>query len=259
LAKTEIVSEEEIILDSEDELEFQEQASPDESSESGSEFELSDNDSLAGSQDEDAAITEAKLVSYAQAIADDDMDAEDVLVDAAIQESLQTAQAARAIANGVTSAGVGSSGSKTRAPRNAASALRAAAAERRMSRAKEPHTSDAEFELSDEEEDAQSSMSDSPLSGRASKKGKGKAKGKGDDSHQTTWTNMSQTDRKRRQQENRAAARARKAQERKLIEKLGRRLTQVYLRSSLYLFRYFLTRTHREKKILSLCSNIIPN
>ncbi|KAI0699817.1 SNF2 family N-terminal domain-containing protein [Cytidiella melzeri] len=212
-------NDDEVIPNSEDELEYDEKTSIAESSESGSEFELSHEESIAGSQDEDDITPEIKLRSYAEALEDEGIDAEDVLMDFAVKESLQTAQNALSTANGSSSAGAGFSRSKE--PRNAAAALRAAAAERRASRARnEPVVVDDDEDFEDEDQ----AMSD--LSGEepSAKKSKGKKKDKADVRSRSKV--MTFVDIRKRKYEDRQAARSRKAEERSLIEKLGRKLTQ---------------------------------
>ncbi len=219
------MEDEEPVADYEDELEYDEQASVDESSASGSEFELSEEGSVAGSQDEDDITPDVKLRSFAQALEDEGIDADDVLMDFAVQESLQTARNDSSKASGHSSAGAGSSSVKK--PRNAAAALRAAAAERRLSIAKkEPVviSDDEDFKLPEDENSAESDNSDDSIDEEPlSKKAKGKAKAVVRQQPKV----MTVADIKRRRAEARQQTKERKAEERELRKKFGRKLTQV--------------------------------
>ena len=209
---------EEEAADSSDELQYDEEASIDESSASGSEFELSSDDSIAGSQDEDDITSEVELRTFAEALQEEGVDAEDVLMDFAVQESLLAAQKDRTVANGHSSAGAGSSNAtKTR---DAAAALRAAAAERRLSRTKSGSL-DEDFDIQEEIiEISDDSADEQPLS-----KNKGKGKGKATVRQQSQTVTLN--DLKAKGRESRRNARLRKAQERELAAELGRKLTQV--------------------------------
>lgn len=249
------MEDEEPVADYEDELEYDEQASVDESSASGSEFELSEEGSVAGSQDEDDITPDVKLRSFAQALEDEGIDADDVLMDFAVQESLQTARNDNSKASGHSSAGAGSSSVKK--PRNAAAALRAAAAERRLSIAKkEPVviSDDEDFKLPEDENSAESDNSDDSIDEEPlSKKAKGKAKAVVRQQPKV----MTVADIKRRRAEARQQTKERKAEERELRKKFGRKLTQV---TSWQIHRSIaLTYRHRLRRILLLSRSIIQS
>lgn len=230
-AKSVASDEDEIIPNSEDELEYDEKASVQESSDSGSEFELSETGSVVGSQDEDDITPETNLRSYAQALEDEGIDADDVLMDFAIKESLNSVEYDMDIQAGTTSSGAGSS--KVKKTRNAAAALRAAAAERRASRGKKGAsiTVDDDYEPApDDDEEAISELSvaseeeEEPLS----KKKKGKAKAKATVKVNTAPRKvMTMKELRDHKSELRRQARLRRAEEASLRKKLGRRLTQV--------------------------------
>ena len=127
---------------------------------------------MIGSEDEDDITTDTKLRSYAQALEEEGIDADEIVMDAVIQESLETA---RAEASGTAGAG----GSKAKPSRNAAAALRAAAAERRLTRAKgEPDVIDVDAIMSDALDSDIEILSDSSEEPLAKPRGKGKGKGK---------------------------------------------------------------------------------
>lgn len=117
---------------SEHELEYDENASIEESDNSGSEFEVSEQDSIeVDDQDEEYAPKSRKSPRKQSLLAidqdsSDDENGEQIMLDAAIQESLQTARLDQAASNGA-----GPSSRRT-ASSNPAAALRAAAAERRL-------------------------------------------------------------------------------------------------------------------------------
>lgn len=202
-----------------------------ESSDSGSEFELSEADSIEGSQDETDITPETKIRTYAQALEDEGIDADDVLMDFAIKESLNDADNDNSVRNGTSSRGAGSS--KPIKARTAAAALRAAAADRRLSRARKGTRSmvDNDYEPPEDDEDkdeknadlSPSSEDEQPLS----KKGKAKAKVVTRSRVADAPKYMTFADMKERKAESRRLARQRKAEERGLAAKLGRRLTQV--------------------------------
>ncbi|CDO74187.1 Glycosyltransferase Family 2 protein [Trametes cinnabarina] len=144
-----------------------------------------------------------------------DEDDEEVMVDAAVRESLQTARQDAEHAAGLSSAGAGSS--KARPPTNKAAALRAAAAERRLARASEVDVIDltSDFEALSSESDSE----EEPLS-----KGKEKQAAKAKAAKSMTLTEL----RKARREERKEARLRRNAtatEEAKLREELGRRLT----------------------------------
>ncbi|KAI0676710.1 SNF2 family N-terminal domain-containing protein [Trametes maxima] len=97
-----------------------------------------------------------------------DEDDEEVMVDAAVRQSLQTAREDQERAAGLISAGAGSS--KPCPPANKAASLRAAAAERRLAREQHSEVIDYESEALLSESESE----DEPLS-----KGKGKSQGEG--------------------------------------------------------------------------------
>ncbi|PSS31981.1 hypothetical protein PHLCEN_2v2223 [Hermanssonia centrifuga] len=213
--------EDEIVPDSQEEgLEYDEQASIDESEGSGSEFEASDEDEFVeGSQEEDNINADIKLRAYAEALAEEGLDAEELIMDFAIQESLESSRNPHS--RGQASSAAGSSSSK-KPVRNAAAALRAAAAERRLQRSQNKDSDVSEEYAFDEDSDSGSS-DDS----QTRKKGKGKPKGK-------TATvivkakakHMSLADLKKQRQEQRQRASERRREEAALRKKLGRKLTQ---------------------------------
>ncbi|KAI0341445.1 hypothetical protein BDW22DRAFT_1358999 [Trametopsis cervina] len=211
------VEEDEIISNSEDELEYNEQASLNELSESGSEFELSAEEYIPGNQEDDDA--EVQLRSFAQALQDEGVDAEDILMDVAVQESLQSARSTHSEITGAVASGSGPA--KSTKPRNAAAALRAAAAERRVSHAKSDTVAaglDDDFDPSDDEVNS----SDEEF---LPKKGKGKGKGSTQAAARRPAKMMSFAELRKHKQELRQAAKLRRAEERVIAQKLGRKLT----------------------------------
>ncbi|EMD41151.1 hypothetical protein CERSUDRAFT_131728 [Gelatoporia subvermispora B] len=199
-----------------------------ESDDSGSEFEVSEDDTAF----EDEGMDDASDVD--DGLADEGIDDEAVMVDAAIQESFQTAHAEASTRAGLSSAGAGSS--RGRAPVSKAVALRAAAAERRLARARRQAAGEDEdnddadvIVIPDSEDEAVLSdgSEDIPL---AKGKGKARARGKKVTIADTTAPRvMSMLELKEQRKEQRRKARlARKATdeaERELIQKLGRKLT----------------------------------
>ena len=167
----------EVVEDSVVEEILEENGSLSESEPSGSEFEASDasNSFIEDSQDEELRLPRrSKLIN--DELAEEGFDDEEVMLDAAIQESLQTARQEHDVALGVASSGAGSSKSKT--PRNNAASLRAAAAERRVALARNGAPDVDDFSP-DSDATSESSLSDSedePLSSIA--KGKKKTNNK---------------------------------------------------------------------------------
>ncbi|KAI0637648.1 SNF2 family N-terminal domain-containing protein [Trametes polyzona] len=155
----------------------------------------------------------------------DDED-EDVMVDAAVQQSLRTAREERDRAAGLASAGAGSS--KPRASTNKAAALRAAAAERRLA---QNHDVEVIELLTESEAPSESESEDEPLS-----KSKGKQVAKSKPSKTMTLTEMRKANREERRQArlNRSAT---AKEERALREELGRRLTYAE-KSTIALHKY---------------------
>ena len=221
------VSDDEEVPDSqEEELEYNEE-SPEESEDSGSEFELDDDEaSVQGSEDEDDITTETKLRSFATALEEVGIDADELVMNVVVQESIEMARESR------TS---GASSSKARAARSVAAALRAAAAEQRITRSQgtAPEVIDVdadELEYNSDVELVESSQDDAPedeISPDDKGKGKAKARGKGK-GKQTPKSRQSRTmtiaEMKR---EERLAKKTRKAEEKALRKKFGRKLTQV--------------------------------
>ncbi|KAI0750681.1 SNF2 family N-terminal domain-containing protein [Daedaleopsis nitida] len=172
-----------------------------ESSDSGSEFDPVDSDSdFAGDMDEED---------------------EEVMVDAAVRQSLQNARQEQDRAAGLTSAGASSS--KSRGPTNKAAAVRAAAAERRLAqqqdRVSDPET-DLEW-LSDTGDEKESD--EEPLSN-----GKGKQAAKPKKSAVQSKP-MTLQEMKKKNKEERKMERLRRRgianEEAELRQKLGRKLT----------------------------------
>ncbi|THH13328.1 hypothetical protein EW146_g6873 [Bondarzewia mesenterica] len=169
-------SEDEIVPDSEDGLEYDENASLDESLDSGSEFE--DEDAASDFEDQDDEDEEydmkprkssRKIVTNVE---EDDLDA--VMIDAAIQDSLHTLAVETSVLVGVSSAGAGSSSfraANTPATRAAQAALRRLAQDRGEDHF-EQYPSEDEAALS---ELSSFTAEDAPLAVQ----GKGKARAKG--------------------------------------------------------------------------------
>lgn len=185
-----------------------------------------DDETVDDSQDDDDITTNTRLRSYAEALAEEGIDADEIMMDIVVQESLDLARSAQV---GDTS---GAGSSKPKPARTPAAALRAAAAERRLS-----HTQSGVSEAIDVDAyesdplDMLSDLSseDEPLKGKgkAKAKGKGKAKAKAKGSTKTISNKkISWAERKREQKR---LDTERKAEEKALRKKLGRKLTQVYL------------------------------
>lgn len=170
------VADEEELASDPDELEYDEQASIDESEDSGSEFQVSDEEVVGANDSEDEPTSDKKLQAYAEALEEEGIDADDILLNVAVQESLESS---RRNQRGASNSSAGSS--KPRNGSSAAAALRAAAAERRMTKkAKTGKDVDDEDFVEDsgagEDDDLEvlSDVSDEPVKS----KGKGKAKAK---------------------------------------------------------------------------------
>lgn len=227
------VSEEEVLDSQDDELEYDEQASLyNDSDDSGSEFQISDDDELVeDSQDDDDITTDTKLRSFAEALTEEGIDADEIMMDVVVQESLELARSAQL----GDSAGAG--GSNSQPARTAAAALRAAAAERRLARLQDGASDVIDVDVYDSDSEqapmyisSDMSSEDEPLNIKGKKKAKkevktkakGKAKAKGNTKsagNKTTWAE------KRREQ--RRLDTERKAEEKALRKKLGRKLTLV--------------------------------
>ncbi|KAG6878349.1 hypothetical protein C0993_008107 [Termitomyces sp. T159_Od127] len=187
----------------------------DESEGSGSEYVVSEE------EDENALVAS-------------DSDEEAVMLAAAAEMSLQTAWS-----NGASGSGSGS-GSSSRKPLNKVSALAAAAAERRMKRANKDIDVDDYLSEDDQEIDESGSDSDVPLSS----KGKGKALVKKLDLN--PWPTVSKkhmtlaqlrAEKKEQRRRTNEWKKEIKAEEKKLMRELGRRLTYAE-KSSLALLRH---------------------
>lgn len=219
------------VIVSEIELEYDENASIEESDDSGSEFEASEDSdseleyvvkSRKSPRKQSLPITDEDFLV-------DDESSDEVMLDAAIQASLQTAHLDQAARNGVGS-------SRQSLSSNPAAALRAAAAERRIARANQAIDvdDDAAFVL-EYESDALSSSEEEALSKTKGKgKGKGKAPNKSTTVYDTTSTKfMSISERRRLNREQRKLASASKRENRKeelkMLKLLGRPLTYVRL------------------------------
>lgn len=234
------ILDEEVIPDSqgEEELEYNEAPTPAESDDSGSEFELSDEDdeddgSWHESDVDDIQAT-AKLHSFAEALEEDGIDADDIVMDIVVKESLEMARSTQIEG----SSGAGSS--KKNSARTVAAALRAAAAEGRLTRSQQPsEVIDVDAYNSDVLDD--SSLSEVSISDGeplAKAKGKSKAKGKakakapaksksaGSAAKIMTIGELRQQKREQRKEKRRQAD-ERKKEERAMRKKLGRKLTQV--------------------------------
>lgn len=144
------------------------------------------------------------------------------MLDAAIQESLNTAREERDVAAGITDANASSS--RLKGARNKAAALLAAAAEEGLELA-EDQDSDFKDDLSDESE-AEFSSEEEPLVDSKGK-GKGKAKATGKKTTKNKPKKMTMKEIRRLRREERLAAQGNKLEERNLSRKLGRKLTYV--------------------------------
>jgi DNA repair protein RAD16 len=209
---------------SEIELEYDENASIEESDTSGSEFQASEDDEEAEDDEEEYVVKPRKFPHKRNPlVVDEDFlgsDDDEIMLDAAIHESLQTA---------CLDNGVGSS-SRPSAPSNSAAAVRAAAAERRLARANQAiDVDDAAFLI---ESDAENSSDEETFS-----KAKAKAPKNSATVHDTTSTKfMSISQRRKLNREQRrlgaAARRGNRKEELAMVKLLGRKLTYVRLKSS---------------------------
>ncbi|KAF7969408.1 hypothetical protein HWV62_27403 [Athelia sp. TMB] len=208
------------IVSENDELEFDEQASVQESDISESEFEASDEESDVAPASAARKSPRKRALPDSDFELDNDSEDEQIMLDAAIQESLQSARQTRN-----ATAAVGSSSSGPRISTNPAAALRAAAAERRLARSNQ----DIEINesLLDDELTALSSSDDEPLAKKQAAKAKGKKAVTVRDTSKVMITSFSekraQTRDKRRADNN--AKRANKQEEKELMKQLGRKLT----------------------------------
>ena len=153
-----------------------------------------------------------------------DTDDEELMVGAAVQQSLQSAREDQERTAGLTSAGAASSKARP-SPTKAAAALRAAAAERRLARSSQPEVIDL---VSDSEEVSFASESEEePLS---------KAKGKQAAKPRTKTKTMTLKELRELRKEERRQARARRngtaSEEAAMRKQLGRKLT--YVSGSIY-------------------------
>lgn len=167
----------------------------------------------------------------------DDLDEndEEVMLEAAVEQSLRTAREDQERAAGLTSAGTGSSKSKSRAPTSNAAALRAAAAERRLAtqQGKINPSEESEMELLSDIDGKESE--EEPLS-----KGKGKqvAKAKGAARAKVmTFQELKKLSKEERKMQ-RLRRRGMKKEEAELCMKLGRKLTHVSRNLSLSRIRH---------------------
>lgn len=160
------------------ELEYDEQASIDEFEDSGSEFQVSDDEVAAELVEDDDVESDAEneLQAYAEALQEDGIDAEDILMSAAIKDSLESARNDRSAQEGQSSSGAGSS-SSSRKP-TAAAALRAAAAERRVAQLKKGRKVDVDDDYEEEAQITDNEVSAESSDDEAAPKGKGKVKAK---------------------------------------------------------------------------------
>lgn len=211
------VSEDAIIL--ERELEYDENVPTEESDDSGSDFEASKQGSVEIETEDEEYMRKSRrsprkqsLPAIDQYLSDDEND-EQIMLDVAIQESLQTARLDQTASNGAGPS------SRPIAPSNRAAALRAAAAERRLSSA-----NNLEYILSTESE-AESSGDEALFKAKASRKSV--------TIRDTTSTKfMSMSERRKLKKEKRkfnAAANRRgtRKEELAMIRELGRPLTLV--------------------------------
>ncbi|KAI0662868.1 SNF2 family N-terminal domain-containing protein [Cubamyces menziesii] len=158
-----------------------------------------------------------------------DTDDEELMVGAAVQQSLQSAREDQERTAGLTSAGAGSSKARP-SPTKAAAALRAAAAERRLARSSQPEVIDL---VSDSEEVSFASESEEePLS---------KAKGKQAAKPRTKTKTMTLKELRELRKEERRQARARRngtaSEEAAMRKQLGRKLTYAE-KSTIALHKY---------------------
>lgn len=204
---------EEVVSD--DELNFEDPMAVDESGESGSDFQASEDEDFddkpmkarRSPRKGNLAISEADFV-------DDDEELDDIMLSAAVKLSKQT-----------NSGAVDESGAGPSTPnrgQSCASALRAAAAERRLSKSKD----DDLFELPEDyvEDSELSDVESSEGEPLQKAKGKGKAKAKATTSENNV---MTLADIRKQRRAARSTRRENYAEEKKLMKELGRKLTYV--------------------------------
>lgn len=230
---------------SEHELEYDENVSIEESDDSASDFEASEDES---DSEEDFVIKTHKtpnkrsLPIMDEGFLDDEND-DEIMIDAAIRESLRTAHLDSDARNGIGS-------SRSSVPSNPAAALRAAAAERRLARASQAIDVDA-FE-------EPISISDTPTSSdEALPKFKGKISKKLATIRDTTSTKfMSMSERRKLNSEQRklasAARRENRMEENAMVKQLGRKLTYVRTAASSNSFSEDLNPIQAEKSTIAL-------
>ena len=194
-----------------------------ESDNSGSEYEVSDIDDALNGEDSDNSADDYAEPAVVDEYTEQGVDDEDVMMDAAIQASLDSARLDNGCNAGMSSAGAGSS--RQHPPVNSAAALRAAAAERRL--AKELQDDDASIAEISSGSEVSLSEDEQPL---AKGKGKGKAKVSAtmlkliDTSEGKI---MTAAERRRERQLRRQEQSVLKMAERRLRTQLGRKLTYV--------------------------------
>jgi DNA repair protein RAD16 len=231
---------------SERELEYDENVSIEESDDSASDFEASEDES-----EEDFVIKTRKIPNKRSLpIMDegflDDEDDDEIMIDAAIRESLRTVRLDSDARNGIGS-------SRSSVPSNPAAALRAAAAELRLARASHVIDVDAfeePFSISD---------SDTPTSSdeEALPKSKGKTSKKSATIRDTISTKfMSMSERRKLNSEQRklasAARRENRKEENAMVKQLGRKLTYVRIPTSSNSFSEDLNPIQAEKSTIAL-------
>lgn len=218
---------------SEPELEYDENASVEESDLSGSEFEASDNEPQVDEDfEEEFPVKTRKSPRKSRTILDadfeDDSEGEEIMMDAAIQESLHSARMGQ-----ISSNGAGPSSSRPKASSKSAAALRAAAAEKRLAHSKGEDVDSDEFQIALEtEEEAQSSSEEEAFT-KTKGKGKGKKAPKKTvivrDTSSTKF--MSLSERRALNREKRKLAKSANSANRKeelaMIKQFGRKLTYV--------------------------------
>ncbi|KZT12677.1 uncharacterized protein LAESUDRAFT_689397 [Laetiporus sulphureus 93-53] len=191
--------------DSEDDIAF-----IDESDDSGSEYEASDLDSTSGNESGDGTY-EGNISDTASVAGIDD---EGIMMDAAIQQSLEDARLEHSYTMGTSSAGAGSS--KSRAPVHSEAAKRAAAAERRLAKTQRHRDEDDDY-VSQEDPSESDSENDIPLA-----KSNGKSKQRSARSKPRAMTLM---DLRRGRQNAKQEREQLLSDEARLRAKLGRKLT----------------------------------
>lgn len=212
------------VIASEMELEYDENASIDESGDSGSEFQASE-ESVEIEQQDEEYVAKPRKSPRKEILLDSDQDLEDenddeIMLDAAIRESLQTARF-----DGAASNGAGPS-SRPIASSNPAAALRAAAAERRLARAnKAINVNDLDYALLNESE-AKSTDDEALFNIRAKKKKTATIR----DTTSTKFMSISERrklNREKRKFDKAANRRGTKKEELAMMKELGRPLTLV--------------------------------